>query len=168
MLNFRERIKSFLFYEIIETNMKLAHYIKLSVFIHEDEEREPIYKKLLSLVPFDLKEQKITLKEDTAMGFNEKKIKIYEISLEKDRHIKAFLEKLKESLNQDQKDMLIAQAESRLDEDNHFFIRLGKEKLLNNEFQITDSGNCFHIRISIAAFPATREKALEAVKAIFC
>ncbi len=147
--------------------MKLAHYIKISVFIHEEEDRETIFNKLISLVPFDLKKEKIKLNEDTAIGFNNKKIKTYEIVLEKDRHIKAFLEKLKESLSQEQKELLIAQAESRLDNELHFFIRLDKEKLLNNEFWITDSGNCFHVRISIAAFPAKREQALEVVNQIF-
>ena len=48
--------------------MKQAHYIKVSVFIKEEEDREAVYNKLISLIPFDIKEQKITLKEDTAMG----------------------------------------------------------------------------------------------------
>ena len=147
--------------------MKLAHQIKISIFIKEEEDREKTFNRLLSLVPFDLKKEKIKLNEDTAMGFNNKKIKTYEIVLEKNRHINAFLEKLKEALSQEQKELLLKQAESRLDEDLHFFIRLDKEKLLNNEFWITDSGNCFHIRISIAAFPAKRELALEVVKEIF-
>lgn len=147
--------------------MKLAHQIKLSVFIHEEEDREKIFQKLISLVPFNLKEEKIKLNEDTAIGFNNKKIKTYEIVLEKDRHINGFLEKLKESLNQEQKELLLKQAESRLDDELHFFIRLDKEKLLNDEFWITDSGNCFHVRISIAAFPAKREKALEVLNELF-
>ncbi len=147
--------------------MKLAHQVKLSVFIKEEEDREKIFNKLISLVPFNLKEEKIKLNEDTAMGFNNKKIKTYEIVLEKDRHINPFLEKLKESLSQEQKELLLKQADSRLDEELHFFIRLDKEKLLQDEFWITDSGNCFHIRISIAAFPAKREKALAIVKELF-
>jgi len=147
--------------------MKQAHHIKLSVFIHEQEDREAIYNKLISLVPFNIKEEKIKLNEDTATGFNNKKIKTYEIVLEKDRHINEFLEKLKESLSQEQKELLINQAESRLDNERNFFIRLDKEKLLNNEFWITDSGNCFHIMISIAAFPAKREKALDVLNELF-
>ena len=147
--------------------MKLAHQIKISVFIHEEEDREAVYNKLLSLVPFNLKEEKIKLNEDTATGFNNKKIKTYEIVLEKDRHINGFLEKLKESLSQEQKELLIKQAESRLDNERNFFIRLDKEKLLNNEFWVTDSGNCLHIMISIAAFPAKREKALEVLNELF-
>lgn len=147
--------------------MKLAHQIKISVFIHEEEDREKIFNKLISLVQFDLKKEKIKLNEDTAMGFNNKKIKTYEIVLEKNKHINGFLEKLKESLGKEQKELLLKQAESRLDEDLHFFIRLDKEKLLNDEFSITDSGNCFHIRISPAAFPAKRELAMEVLNQIF-
>jgi RNA binding exosome subunit len=147
--------------------MKLAHQIKISVFIHEEENREEIYNKLLTLVPFNIKEQKRILNEDTAQGFNERKIKTYEIVLEKDRHINSFLEFLKEKLSDEQKELLLRQKESRLDNERNFFIRLDKEKLLNNEFYITDSGNCFHIKISIAAFPASREKAIEVVNQIF-
>jgi RNA binding exosome subunit len=42
-----------------------------------------------------------------------------------------------------------------------------KQKLLNNELWITDCGECFHIRISIAAFPKKKEVALEVIKKIF-
>jgi hypothetical protein len=36
-----------------------------------------------------------------------------------------------------------------------------------NEFFITDSGNCFHLTLSIAVFPAKRESALALIDEIF-
>jgi len=46
-----------------------------------------------------------------------------------------------------------------------FFIRLDKAKLLEEDaFWITDCGNCFHIKITLASFPKTRDAALKVVQ----
>jgi RNA binding exosome subunit len=107
------------------------------------------------------------LKEQTAIGFREKKIKIFEIRLEKQRHLKQFLEFLVGSLSDEQKGLILRQRESRLDEELDFFIRLDKQRWLSGEIFITDSGDCFHIKMSIAAFPAKREAAMRIIDKIF-
>jgi hypothetical protein len=38
--------------------------------------------------------------------------------------------------------------------------------LLNNEYWITDSGNCFHFKFAIAAFPHKREVAISRIHEI--
>jgi RNA binding exosome subunit len=84
--------------------------------------------------------------------------------LQKEKHTNAFLNSLKQRLSDDQKQLLLRQSESRLDSELSFFIRLDKDRLLNeNRFWITDSGNCFHIRMSIAAYPSNREAALKVI-----
>ncbi|MBI2141992.1 hypothetical protein HYU15_00705 [Candidatus Woesearchaeota archaeon] len=143
--------------------MKLANNVKISVFSKEEENAAEIEEKLKQLVPLDLEKEKIPVKKQAATGFNEKKITIMETSLIKDRHINSFLGFLKEKLGERQKELLIRQKESRLDEHLNFFIRLDKEKLKNGEFWVTDSGNCYHIRISVASFPRNRENAMRAV-----
>lgn len=148
--------------------MKFAHNVKISVFCKEYENETAIIHSLKSLFPFYLEKEKIKLNQQTATGFNETKIKIFDIILDKERHINKFLGFLKEKLSAEQKGLLIRQAESRLDEKLDFFIRFDKDKLIQeNKLYITDSGNCFHIKISIAAFPSKREKALEAIKTLF-
>lgn len=148
--------------------MKLCNNIKLSVFCSEEEKEEEIAKALISLIPLNLEDEKLSIKKTTAIGFNEKKIKILEIFLEKDRHTNEFLDFLDQKLSPDQKDILIGQTSSRLDEDLNFFIRFDKAKLINNgTFWLTDSGNCFHLKLSIAAFPKKKEKALEIIRKIF-
>ena len=137
--------------------MKLAHNIKVSVFCKPEEDEKAILNKLFFLFPFNLEENKVKVKKTSAIGFNERKIKIYEIVIDKERHCKEFMDNLKENLNQTQKDLLLRQLDSRLDEELHFFIRLDKTKLIqDNEFFVTDSGNCYHMKIKIAAFPAKR------------
>ena len=96
------------------------------------------------------------------------KIKILEILLEKERNIKAFLEKLNGQMSDESKEILERQMESRLDEECNFFLRFSKEKLINEkELWLTDQGNCFHIKINVAAFPKKREIAMEIIRKVF-
>ena len=145
--------------------MKLAHNIKISVFAHQEEDQEKVAKTLTSLCPFDLGQQKIEIKKTIAKGFNDQNITIFEIFLQKTAHSSKFLDSLKQKLTPDQRDLLLKQAESRLDEELNFFIRFDKTKLLQeNELWITDSGNCFHIKITIAAYPANKRNGLNVIQ----
>jgi len=148
--------------------MKFAHSVKITVFVKEGENEEKIKSCMSSLIPLDLEKEKIGMHQQTAHGFNEKKIKILEIVLEKDRHIQMFLENLIKNLSNETKELLLRQAESRLDNDCNFFLRFSKDKIINeNELWLTDQGNCFHIKISIAAFPKKRDIALEIIRNVF-
>ena len=147
--------------------MKLAHFIKIRVFCNETEDENKIQESLVSLIPFDISEEKIVVKKKTSIGFKEKKIKILEIVLEKNKHVNAFLDSLNDMLGAEQKELLNQQSASRLDDELNFFIRFDKDRLLNKELWITESGDCFHLTISIAAFPSKKEVALSRIKEIF-
>ncbi len=148
--------------------MKLIHNLAVSVFIKPEDEATTIKQAFLSFFPFDLEKEKIKLIEKSATGFQERKIVILEVTLAKERHIKPTFEALLNRLTKEQKELLIKQKESRLDEDLEFFIRFDKTKLIKeNKYLITDSGNCFHLKLSIASFPAKREIALAIIDKIF-
>jgi RNA binding exosome subunit len=148
--------------------MKIAHSIKITVFVKEEEDESKVKAKLLSLFPFDLEKEKLGLKESTATGFDDKKIKIFEILLEKDKHIEMFLNKLLEDLSDSTKEFILRGAEKRLDKDCNFFLRFSKEKLIEeNDLWLTNQGNCFHIKINIAAFPKKQENAMEIIRNLF-
>ncbi len=146
--------------------MKLAHYVEMRVFSKEGEDEGQIINKIKELFPFDFKEEKIKLDVRTAYGFENKKIHILTVSVNKEKQTRAVLENLMSNLSQEQKDLILRQLESRLDEKLHFYLRLDKEKLLNNEYWIIDEGNCFHLTIAIAAYPHKREKAAEIINKI--
>jgi RNA binding exosome subunit len=146
-------------------DMKLAHTIKLRVFINEDEDYEKIREKLVSLFPFDLEQNKINIQKTIALGAKENKIIILKIKITKDSLINQFIKSLDKKLG-DQKEILIKQLSSRTDEQGRFFIRLDKKQLLKNRFKITDSGSCFHIEMHVAAFPMNKENAMQAAKSI--
>lgn len=146
--------------------MKVAHNITVSVFVKEGEEIGQIRQSFLQMISLDLEKEKLKLKQTTAKGAENNKIEIIEIKLEKERHVNSFLDDLFSKFNDEQKELLTKQLDSRVDDECHFFIRLDKKRLLNKEYWVTDSGDCFHIKISIAAYPAKKENAIEAVKGL--
>ncbi len=146
----------------------LVHNIELTVFVKEEDDIDKVKKAMIDFFPFNLEDEKIELKQRTAKGFEHKKITVLGIELAKQKHVRIFLESLLEKLTKEQKELLLRQKETRLDEDLNFFMRFDKVKLLEEgKMHITDSGNCFHLKMKIAAFPAKREKALEAIEKIF-
>ncbi len=147
--------------------MKLLNAAEISVFAKPEEDADAIKRALLALVPLNLANEKIRLEETTALGFSERKIKIFKLTLKKEKHTSAFLKHLLANLSEPQKKTLLEQAETRLDENLDFFLRLDKFSLLNNVFELTDSGSCFHIKLLVAAFPRHRNAALQVVKKIF-
>ncbi len=145
--------------------MNIAHSVTIRVFCGQGENRDAIVGGLKFLLPFDLDKEKIAINRQTAFGFNERKIDIFEASLTKGRHINAFFENLLGKLPEIQKQMLLSQLESRIDDEGNLFVRLEKERLAkHNDLVMVDSGNCYHIRIKIVAFPITKENAIRAVK----
>ena len=145
--------------------MKLAHNVAIRVFLKPGEE-EACAKTLESLVPLDLGKEKILVRKSTAEGMAGGKIMILGLVLEKDRHIRAFIESLLEHLSAEDKRELATQ-ENRVDEECDFYLRLDKKGLLSGEWKLTGSGDCYHVRMSIAAYPKKRENALELVKKVF-
>jgi RNA-binding protein len=145
--------------------MKWVHAVLISVFAKPGEDEVAIKQAMLSLVPFDIGKERLPLKMEVAEGFTNKII-IYSLTLEKERHTARFIEFLKSRLTQAEINQLATQENSG-DGECCFYMRLGKRGLLQKEFVLTDSGECFHIKMSIAAFPKKREVALRVVKQIF-
>ena len=149
--------------------MKLANNIHLRVFVLPEDDYEEMKSSLLDVAGFkeeELKKEKVKLSETKAKGFNDKTIRILEIILEKDRHCNSFLKRLGELLSPADKKKLREQ-DNRLDENMKFYIRLEKQGVLNGDFALTDSGECFHITLSVSAFPRKRSVALSIIKEIF-
>ncbi len=147
--------------------MDYIHHARITVFAKEDEDIDKIRQGLIDLAGIDLEKEKIKISEQTATGLTESKIKTFEIFLEKKRHARAFLNNLLELLSQNQKALILKQAQTRLDDEIHFFIRLDKDAWFNSKAELTDSGNCYHIKMSIASYPKNRENALKVINEIF-
>jgi RNA binding exosome subunit len=147
--------------------MKLAHTVTLSVFVKKEDDEEKCKKALLSLIPFiNLEKDKIKLSRIVTEGF-ENKIIILELTLQKEKHTFEFIEQLKKKISSADLNLLATQ-ENRVDDECMFYARFDKKALLQeNKLVLTDSGDCFHMKMSVAAFPKKREAALLVVKKIF-
>ncbi len=148
--------------------MRYAHSARLTVFSYENENSEIILESFLKFFPFSLEENKVELKKTKAQEFNESAITIFEVVLTKINLINKFLDFILDNLSEEQKQIIIRPKESRLDGNLDFFIRFDKDEWINNKkLELTDSGKCFHLRVSVAAFPRKREVALKIIKELF-
>ncbi|MBI2101623.1 hypothetical protein HYT53_03335 [Candidatus Woesearchaeota archaeon] len=148
--------------------MKYAHLVKLTAFSHEGEDSESIRDAFLRFFPFSLEENKVILNKTAAEGFHGRKIAVFGAKLAKNSLISRFLENLLSNLDEIQKQKTLMQLDSRLDENLDFFLRFDKDSWIEeNKLVLTDSGKCFHLKISIAAFPKKREAALNVIMDLF-
>ena len=148
--------------------MKLAHQIELSVFSYPEEDFERINKAFLELLPFDCEKEKVKVEKTEAEGFGQKKIIILKATVVKTSNTNDFLGNILIKLSDDDRKTILRQIESRLDEELNFFLRLDKGELIkHSRLRLTDSGKCFHIKISVAAFPKKMETAKEIVRKLF-
>ena len=147
--------------------MKYAHHIIITALARPEEDSEHIKTGLRLLVPFPLEEQKITLETQKLLTSDDRRMYKYTIDLSKERHTTAFLRFLLETLSEEQKELLLSQAENRLDEEYNFFIRIDKDKWKDEHLLwLTDSGQCYHLKIVLATYPKQHDTALTLVKTI--
>jgi RNA binding exosome subunit len=152
--------------------MRYLHHAKISVFlkpeeyIGHDEILSEVRKIFLKLAPLDFDKEKLRIAEEDVESFENRKIKIFTLELSKEAHTNIFLKILKEVLGTEQCKTLLEQRWSRLDEDLYFYVRLYKEAALKDVYELTDGGDCVHIKMHIAAFPKDRENALKTVEKI--
>ncbi len=141
--------------------MDIAHSVAIRVFCNENENENDVLSGMKLLLPLNLEEEKVAIRKQTALGFNDRKISIFEVALTKKRHVRAFLDNIARKIPDAQREMLLRQLGTRIDENSNFFVRFDKETLIKHgELIVTDSGNCYHARIKIAAFPSTKERAV--------
>ncbi len=144
--------------------MRWIHRATITAFGKPEETVEAVKEGITALVPFNLEEAKVKLEIQNAEGSEERKIKIFTIILAKESHTNDFLQFLLDKLTAEQKELLIKQAETRLDTEYDFFIRFEKDAWINDrELMLTDTGNCFHVKLSLAVFPKNKERALELI-----
>jgi RNA binding exosome subunit len=148
--------------------MKSFHHVAISVFAKPEDDAPKLAQGLRALLPFSLDDEQLTLEDHHAKGFNERTIHIMSVHLMKDRHINTFLDSFLQRLSRQQRLQLMQEADTRLDSELMFFIRIDKDLWANEQIvQLTDSGNCYHFKCHVSAFPSKREVALDVVTKVF-
>jgi len=144
--------------------MKLAHTVEISVFCKDAENLEQVRLGLIRLIPFDIQAERVKISETEAEGLTGNKIMILSVRLTNERQVRLFVENLLRLIGKEGIITLLSQLESRLDEDLFFFIRLSKPDWLDGRAILTDSGNCYHIKILIAAYPKNKQAGLRTLR----
>jgi RNA binding exosome subunit len=148
--------------------MRWVHRITITALAKPEEDVQAIKEGIITLVPFNLEEAKVKLETQNAEGFDDRTIKIYTITLTKESHTNEFLQFLLDTLTEEQKNIILSQAESRLDTEYDFFIRIDKDEWARErKITLTDGGNCYHFKFSLAVYPKHKENALQLVKKLF-
>ncbi|MGM5484580.1 MAG: RNA-binding domain-containing protein [Nanobdellota archaeon] len=139
--------------------MKRLHFAKIRII----EREEPVDEAMRLLLGFDPNEEK-----DIEYNIKEgEDLNVHEIFFNKTRLTNKFIKNLKSKLDKKQRDYLSENAEEIVHHENRMFLRFDKASLMNREFRITDEGECFHLRLSIAAYPRKKEKAVKLIREIF-
>ncbi|MBN1175318.1 hypothetical protein JXA48_01615 [Candidatus Woesearchaeota archaeon] len=147
--------------------MKLIHNITITVLVKPDENSKLTGETILEFLPEDLDAEKIRIEETLLKAEYGDDITKFTVKLEKERHTKIVINKIKELLEKEQIKRL-RDEENRIDEQGMFYLRLDRQKLeKEGKAELTDKGYCFHFKIMLACFPKNREKAIEVAKDIW-
>lgn len=148
--------------------MRSAHNAELTVFCKQGEDEDMVRHAMAWLLGLDLNKERLRIREDAAIGLTNSKIKILSIRLTKASHINRAVSSIKSMLTGSQLDSIIMTADSRLDQGHKFYLRFDKEDIIKSRnLSLTDSGNCFHLKITIAAYPKDRKNSLRTVRDLF-
>lgn len=145
---------------------KLIHNITVTVF-EQDEETIENHKQIFQdLLPVDFKKEKVNSSIETVEGFNHKTIYILRLKTEKKRHNETLLNTIFTNLSEKDKKRISEQMLTRINHEGYFFIRLKKDKMLANKFELTEGGDCYHFKIKLAGFPAKWQNFVKSAKSI--
>ena len=84
----------------------------------------------------------------------------------KKRHNILLVEAIFRNLEKNEIKKIYDQMESRLSDEGDFYMRLDKQSLLDKSFILTEDGDCFHIKIKTAGYPAKRQIFIKTIKRI--
>ncbi|MCB9358676.1 hypothetical protein H6503_01975 [Candidatus Woesearchaeota archaeon] len=145
---------------------KLFHNVHASVFIKEEEDYDAIKAGFLKIFPWNLRDAKILLMEKSVSTFNERKISILEVTVERNRQINELIAHILSKLSHSNIMMLLEQLPTRVDDDGNFFFRLSKSRILQEkpEYMIVDDGDCYHFKCHVASFPQSKENSIKIVQ----
>ncbi len=149
--------------------MRYAHKIVFTFFAKPGDDVTRLRAALAGLAPSDETKRKKALSESVAApeGQFEDELRILACTLTGESETTAMLRRILASLAKADYAAVSQQRESRLDDELDFFLRLDKKKFLAGMWALTQSGDCLHVRITLAAYPKTKASALAVLDKIF-
>lgn len=140
---------------------RLTNTIRLTAVCKEVAERDEIHDVLKELIG-DLKDVDLSLvKDDVRVNKTYDPLHTISARLYSQPEQRAFIDFLKSSMSDDQKQELLEEASSHLDEHLNFFFRLDKQEFLRSKAVFVHKGDVIQLRLNMCAHPKRQETVLE-------
>ena len=134
--------------------IKRFHELSIEAFIQATEDESRVMEAIENLLRRDLDEVQVF----DSKGIHGNPIKIVKTAIRREREIIDIISLWKEL---DFWKEALKEADERLDENLVFHVRVDKQSAYENDPRIWMEGESIKIRLKVASFPASRERALE-------
>ncbi len=143
-------------------NIKNVELFKVESFDSASKEDKSFYKMHSnSLEHFKFK--KFNFFRSVSKGFENKKIVFLNFVDRNKDNVKSVFEKIVKGLSDGDFKSLILTSDSRIDDNNKFYLRLDKNSFLEGSFVLSDSGSVVHFSFHILTYPKSKVEALKQV-----
>ena len=143
--------------------MKQIHNIRIRVLDREKETCQKIIDTLLFAAKIEKKDVEIKISDDG----EDDPLYIYELWVDHQQPIRKITSHIVTCLPSEEKTTVHDNPHKFLDTGTHCFLRLDKRKAQEGTYVFSETPDCVHVRLNIAAFPATKEKAAKIVQELF-
>ena len=131
------------------------HYIDLRAFCYATEERDSVERALRQYLPDDY-----PVEREKSEGHHGDEIVVLSARVENADEVRHVMNRVLEA-DEGGRERLIDEIEDRVDDDCSFHLRLDKQEAYSGRSELGDG---LHLRAKVEAYPAKREKAVEAVR----
>jgi len=149
--------------------MRVLHNVTITVFAKPGENEQEVVQAIKEFAPFDIEKEKVSLaveESEVSQGI----LKILTLRLVKESHTNAWVKWLQEHVSKEQKARVRSEGD-RVHEDEgqwNGFLRFDKDSWVKErKLLLTNSGDCFHVRLCLAVFPKKQEGAIALFQRIF-
>jgi hypothetical protein len=152
----------------------VIHYILLRAIAHATEDRDRVLEALSLFLPQPLSGGEASLSVSPpevetmeAAGHHGNPVVIYSATLKRKKEIKAFTDLLINGLSPDSRKLLLGELRERLDDELMLHLRFDKQQAYLGNIAFSESTDPIIVKMKIATYPKSREKAIEAMEELF-
>ena len=131
--------------------------VAMSTIVHSTEDEEKVKNAFKSLIP-----KEVEIEESKAEGHFGDSKKILSVSIQRRPHMREFWDQILKRLGEEELSWLKKRSIDRIGDDCTLYLRFSKQYLVSDKkLRFSDTGDVFHTRIKISAYPAKRDLAVE-------
>jgi RNA binding exosome subunit len=143
---------------------KLVHNIRIRVTDHDRDTVKRILDTLLRDAHIERKDIELLVTSDQDP---QDPLYVGELWMDHQPPVRKVIKLLQEKLTAADKAALAEKPLFHLDTGTHCFIKIDKQQFLDGTYEFATTGSVVHIRLNIAAFPATKENAAKIAAQLF-